>query len=55
LYSITLPIDLKTGIFVNVGWFGSLCLTPLLTKLNLYRGGQFNFWKKLEYQSAASL
>jgi len=40
LFSFLFPIEVRLGLW---------CLTPLSTIFQLYRGGQFYWWRKPEY------
>ena len=46
---LTFVSGLINGIQRQMIWFGLWCLMPLSTIFHLYRGGQFNWWRKPEY------
>jgi hypothetical protein len=48
---ILLNMDLNSPWRASYGlvWFGLWCLAPLSTIFQLYRGGQFYWWRKPEY------
>jgi hypothetical protein len=52
---LTFVSGLINGIQRQMIWFGLWCLMPLSTIFHLYRGGQFNWWRKSEYQLKTTL